>query len=183
MLNENTLGDELTAKIESHAEDLFRNLTDFQVSGDEGCCLYWAMATTRACREQGLRADLMAGTANWLCNHEPHPTLTHVGHFWQHPSDLMVERFFSIGILPEMHCWCYLPEYGMIMDPCTRGVRLLAEKAGIPFKVEEPPRFFASNVIPSLWMYKPYRSAARTARKAILNIAINAFHELQESKD
>jgi hypothetical protein len=129
-------------------------------------CLHWAIAAEEVIFNQGLRACINAGTANWKANDRPAPYPTHVGHFWQGLGQQTIcDLFLKRGILPEMHCWIAFPDEQVIFDPTTAWLKDLAEEQGIPWTEPDPPESLWCDVdsLPDGWMYVANRSATMLA--------------------
>lgn len=132
-------------------------------TGNYGECLYWTHAACTVLRMAGYRAILQAGTMNWLINPNPDAPITHFTYQWEPESEASKARIV-IGVLPEIHIWCALPDLNEIVDFSTCDFRKVAESThALKWHTEDPPSYLWCNAsqLPEGVHYKAELEAIR----------------------
>ena len=136
----------------------------------EHLCMQWAFATAFTLQNWGFESCVNAGSARFLAVPgalDDGKSPTHLSYDWQGMSrDEIDARYLSLGILPEMHVWAAVPEFGLIVDMTTRFVPVVAAKHGVRWLAEKPPACLwacALSELPDGWSYNPSREASELA--------------------
>lgn len=133
--------------------------------GDEanGSCLYWTWAGCQILRRCGFRAILQAGTMSWPMAPDRGGNPTHFSYEWD-PESPGSATAMVLGKMPEVHCWCALPDEGDIVDFSTGHFRKLAEgRHGLTWELDDPPDYFWYNAheLPEGVIYRASMDAIR----------------------
>lgn len=123
-------------------------------------CLYFAKTTCDVLHEQGIRASVQAGSAQWprirpdqddgVCN-------THFGYVF---SDCeQTRQRFQACLLPEMHCWVALLQERVIIDLTTRfWPQQCLESQKMDWPGDQPPPYLwtdSGGKLPPRVLYRP----------------------------
>lgn len=130
---------------------------------DNGACLHWAHAGCCVLRVCGYRAIFQAGSASWPIQIDQGDNPTHFSYMWD-PSDSLSAERIAQGALPEVHCWCALPERGEIVDFSTGSLKRICEgRHGLKWELEDPPPFLwaTAEQMPERWIYRAHYAAIK----------------------
>ena len=158
-------------RVAAMARQLFDDLRKGLPHPESNLCILWAAAMAKALRVHGYsRAGINAGTANFRMvdpSLDDGKSPSHYSYEWDESLtfDDAVYRLVVGRHLPELHAWAVIPEAGMIVDPTTRYLPLLAATAGFEWNAAPPPAILwaTAATLPDGWIYKPYEPATRLA--------------------
>lgn len=104
-------------------------------------CLYFMHTGLVVLKAHGINAMPAAGSAHWEMQPDDGCT-THFGFAWNSPDNGQCRRLElpqGKKPLPEMHCWCFLPETEHVVDFSTASIPTLAQRMGHTWNVERRP--------------------------------------------